>query len=69
VTLQHYGNRLTDALAWMPGWVAATALVAAVALLAWRALRQMDTTAEPALAPQEESILVNEEYRSEYQDA
>ncbi|MHB8577712.1 MAG: cytochrome c biogenesis CcdA family protein, partial [Dehalococcoidia bacterium] len=48
VRLQHYGRVLTDAFAWLPGWVAAVALIAVVALLAWRAIRQ--------IAPAEEAV-------------
>ena len=69
VWLQHYGNRLTDALAWVPGWVAAAVLAAAVAVLARRALKQVGSAPESDVVPQEEAILINEEYRSEYQDA
>jgi len=41
VRLQHYGHLVTQALAWVPGWLAAAVLVAVVALLGWRALRQL----------------------------
>lgn len=43
--LQDYGQTITDALSWVPGWAAAAALLIAVALLAWRALGQV--TPEP----------------------
>lgn len=39
--LQHYGQVATDALSWIPGWVAVLALGAVVALLGRRALRQI----------------------------
>ena len=42
VRLQHYGHLVTRALAWVPGWVAAAGVVAVVALLGWRALRQIE---------------------------
>jgi len=44
--LQHYAKIVTDALAFMPGWVAAPVLVAIIALLARRAIRQV-TAADP----------------------
>lgn len=46
VRLQHYGHLVTQALAWVPGWLAITVLVAVVALLGWRALRQMEGSDE-----------------------
>ncbi len=39
--LQSYGQAVTDALSWIPGWAAAAALLVVVALLARRALRQL----------------------------
>lgn len=39
--LEHYGRVATEALAFIPGWAAALALLVAVALLAWRALGQV----------------------------
>jgi cytochrome c-type biogenesis protein len=39
--LQHYGHVLTDALAWMPGWLAAGIIAVIAAALAVRALRQI----------------------------
>ncbi len=42
VRLQHYGHLLTQALDWIPGWLAAAALVDVVALIGWRALRQVE---------------------------
>lgn len=41
VRLQQAGQATTDALAWVPNWLAATVLVIGVALLAWRALSQL----------------------------
>jgi cytochrome c-type biogenesis protein len=41
VRLQGYGQALTEALSWIPGWVGAIVLLIVVALLAWRALRQV----------------------------
>lgn len=40
VTLQHIGAVLTHALAWMPGWLGALLVLAAVGFLARRAWRQ-----------------------------
>ncbi len=40
--LQHYGRVLTEGLSWIPGWAGALLVMAAVALLARRALRQTD---------------------------
>lgn len=39
--LRHYGAEATDALAWMPTWTGAVLLIAAVMLLARRAMRQL----------------------------
>ena len=39
--LQHYGKVLTDALAWVPGWAAALALLAIVGLLGRRAFAEL----------------------------
>jgi len=52
--LQHYGSVLTDALSGLPGWTAALLLVAGVALLARRAMREQlsplgDSSPERAL--------------------
>ncbi len=41
VSLQHIGKVITGVFAWLPNWAAALALVLIVALLAWRALRQV----------------------------
>lgn len=40
-SLQHTGQEITDALAWLPGWAAAGAVGAVIALLAWHASRQV----------------------------
>lgn len=55
VRLQHYGQILTGALSWVPGWVAAILVLVAVALLAWRALKQMTTEPAANEKPGEES--------------
>ncbi len=41
VRLQHYGQVITNALAWIPSWLAAGGLLLVVGLLAWRALGQI----------------------------
>lgn len=55
VRLQHYGQVVTAALAWLPGWAAAVVLLLLVALLARRALRQVEGTAERLEEPQGEA--------------
>jgi cytochrome c-type biogenesis protein len=40
-SLQHYGQVISEALAWVPGWAAAAGVVVVVALLARRAWRQV----------------------------
>lgn len=71
VRLQHYGRLITDALAWVPGWAAATTLVAVVALLAHRALKQMigpashperDETHEPPPSTTAKEQVLDHEY-------
>ena len=39
--LQHIGRGMTGAFSWLPNWTAALALLVLVALLAWRALKQV----------------------------
>jgi hypothetical protein len=39
--LQHLGQGITDTLAWLPGWAAAVAVAAVIALLARRAFQQV----------------------------
>ena len=45
-SLQHYGQAITDALSWIPGWAAGIALLVLIALLASRALRQVGLLAD-----------------------
>jgi cytochrome c biogenesis protein CcdA len=47
VWLQHYGQKATDLLSWIPNWGAAAILALAVGLLLWRALRQMRLPTPP----------------------
>lgn len=49
--LQHIGSSITHALAWLPNWLAALILVAALALLARWALRQVTDPGAPAAPP------------------
>jgi hypothetical protein len=46
VWLQYYGRSMTGWLAWIPNWAVGAVLLAAVGLLAWRAIAQ--TNAAPA---------------------
>lgn len=41
VQLQSYGKVVIESLSWLPGWAGAIILLIVVALLAWRALRQV----------------------------
>src|SRR6266540_511988 len=60
--VQHYGRVVTDALSWIPNWVAIPILVTLVALLARRAVRQVraerpdDGEAEPPFDAEEETL-------------
>lgn len=49
--LQHYGRVVTNALSWVPGWAAAGLLVLIVGLLAMKARRQLDRSAEQMWEP------------------
>jgi cytochrome c-type biogenesis protein len=51
VSLQHIGRAITGAFSWIPNWAAAMILLILVALLAWRALKQVGSS-----APDEETI-------------
>ena len=65
VSLQGYGRAITDNFSWAPGWVAAVFFLLVVALLAWRALRQVGwlATRDEATAGTgpEESVTTKEE--------
>ena len=50
-SLQHIGSVVTKALAWIPGPAAAVLLAGLVAVLGWRALRQLGWTAPRDAAP------------------
>ncbi len=53
IRLQGYGRTITDIFSWVPAWAVALALVLLVALLAWRALRQVGWIAARGEAPME----------------
>ncbi len=72
--LEHYGRTLTEALSWIPDWAAAAVLLAAVALLAWRALGQVsqedDSEEELGEGPEEtKDEQETKEETFEYRDA
>src|SRR6266567_2655380 len=46
VGLQHIGQVLTSALAWLPNWAGAVILLALIGILAWYALRQVGARME-----------------------
>jgi cytochrome c-type biogenesis protein len=58
VSLQHVGRVITSMFAWLPNWAAAIILLLLVALLAWRALRQVGSNAveEDSLAEDGEHV-------------
>jgi hypothetical protein len=45
ISLQHVGRAMTGAFAWLPNWAVALILLLLVALLAWRALWQVESRA------------------------
>ena len=49
--LQNLGSKLTGALSWLPNWLGVVLVALALALLARRALRQMEPTRPPNAAP------------------
>lgn len=66
--LQHYGQVISQALAWVPGWIGGLALVLVLAVLAQRALRQIgwigsaDDAPDHVVEPQREDESL--EYRN-----
>ena len=46
VGLQHYGQVITNALAWVPNWAGAVVFLMLVGGLAWYALRQVGASSE-----------------------
>lgn len=67
--LQHYGHVVTDALAWIPNWVAVLVLVALVGLLIRRARRQLPTGPAGGGSPDQNEETVLKEGSLEQQDA
>src|SRR6266446_3874643 len=67
VGLQHYGQVITNALVWVPNWVAAVVFLALALGLSWYALRQLgagaddDKDAKEAAEAQEEGVEKQEE--------
>lgn len=49
--LQNIGSKLTSSLSWLPNWLGIILVVLALALLARRALRQMEPQEEPVTPP------------------
>lgn len=67
--LQHYGRVITDALAWIPNWVAVIVLVALVGLLIRRARRQLPTGPAGGGSPDQNEETALKEGSLEQQDA
>lgn len=68
--LQHYGQVVTDALSWIPGWAAILVLGAVVAVLGRRALRQVRSSSEAEIAEEEhDPSLATKEQVLEHEDA
>jgi cytochrome c-type biogenesis protein len=66
VWLQHVGQLITGALAWLPNWVVALVLILLTCLLAWRALKQVARTPNrEAEAPSDGELLTGEAGRDE----
>jgi cytochrome c-type biogenesis protein len=65
VSLQHIGRVITDAFAWLPNWAAALVLLLLIALLAWRALRQVGSNAANEVAQAHDGERVNDESMKE----
>jgi thiol:disulfide interchange protein len=71
VGLQHIGQVLTSALAWLPNWAGAVILLAIIGILAWYALRQVGARASEGteLTQETETPLVQtQEEPVEHQD-
>jgi hypothetical protein len=67
--LEHYGQAVTESLAWVPGWAAAVALLVVVTLLAWRALGQMSQDGSEETKKPEGKQEKKEGETLEYRDA
>ncbi len=56
VGLQHIGQVITNALAWLPNWAGAVILLALIGGLAWYALRQVGVEADGSREPPESTV-------------
>jgi cytochrome c-type biogenesis protein len=65
ISLQHIGRVITGAFVWLPNWVAALVLLLFVALLAWRALRQVGSNAAGEESHANDGERVNDEAMKE----
>jgi cytochrome c-type biogenesis protein len=65
VGLQHVGRVITGMFAWLPNWAAAIILLLLVALLAWRALRQVGSNAADDEAQAQDGEQVDDESMKE----
>jgi cytochrome c-type biogenesis protein len=65
VGLQHAGRVIMGAFAWVPNWAAAIFLVLLVALLAWRALRQIGSNTADEESDANDGESVNDESMKE----
>lgn len=65
VSLQHTGRVITGVFAWLPNWAAALVLLLLIALLAWRALRQVGSNAAEEDSHAEDGERVDDETMKE----
>lgn len=63
--LQHYGQIVTEALAWLPNWAAATLLLVVAALLGRRALAQIGAARDRKKGQASEVAVAAERFRRE----
>ncbi len=56
VGLQHIGQVITNALAWLPNWAGVVILLALIGGLAWYALRQVGVEADGSREPPESTV-------------
>ena len=56
VGLQHIGQVISNALAWLPNWAGAVILLALIGGLAWYALRQVGVEADGSREPPESTV-------------
>ncbi len=65
VSLQHVGRVITAAFAWLPNWMTALVLLLLIALLAWRALRQVGSNTVEEESHAEDGERVDDETMKE----